>query len=184
MVITLFLIQSLTAAMGSSNDCLASVTQGIQGRAYRAEAKFQLLLGHKYEHGDGVPANPAKAASWYLKAAEQNLAPAQYQLGRMYASGQGVRFDLAEAFRWFHQAAVQDYALAQNRIGVMYQKAEGVAADPVEALKWYTLAARRSNNLIGDANREALARLLTPGQLAEAHRRIEVSLAAEVARSK
>jgi TPR repeat protein len=169
--------------MGSSNDCLA-VTREIQARAHRGEAKFQLLLGRKYEYGDGAPANPAKAASWYLKAAKQNLAPAQYRLGRMYASGQGVRFDLAEAFRWFQRAAAQNYALAQNRIGVMYQQAEGVVADPVEALKWYALAARRSNNLIGDANREALARLLTPAQLAEAQRRIEVSLAAEVARSK
>ncbi|MDP2602813.1 MAG: hypothetical protein Q8S00_09515 [Deltaproteobacteria bacterium] len=40
--------------------------------------------------------------SWYRKAAEQGLAPAQYNLGLMYTKGQGVTQDNVEAHKWFN----------------------------------------------------------------------------------
>ncbi|MBW8028976.1 MAG: sel1 repeat family protein, partial [Ferrovum sp.] len=41
-----------------------------------------------------------QAADWYTKAANQNVAWAQYKLGMLYISGQGVPRDYAKAAEW------------------------------------------------------------------------------------
>ena len=41
---------------------------------------------------------------WYLKAAEQGYADAQYNLGLMYEKGQGVRQSKIVAKEWFKKA--------------------------------------------------------------------------------
>ncbi|KAF8944409.1 hypothetical protein BGZ46_006261, partial [Entomortierella lignicola] len=41
----------------------------------------QYILGEKYQHGDGVNQDLFRAATCYLKAANQGLSEAQYQLG-------------------------------------------------------------------------------------------------------
>jgi TPR repeat protein len=43
-----------------------------------------------YEHGEGVPKNPLKAAVLYCAAARAGDAEAQFSLGWMYANGRGV----------------------------------------------------------------------------------------------
>jgi TPR repeat protein len=42
---------------------------------------------------------------WYLKAAEQNDEPAQFDIGAMYYNGEGIKQDLIKAFEWFSKAA-------------------------------------------------------------------------------
>ena len=37
-----------------------------------------------YAKGKGVPENDAEAVKWFLKAAEQGFAGAQYNLGNVY----------------------------------------------------------------------------------------------------
>ena len=64
----------------------------------------------------------AKAANWYLKAAEQGLPEAQWNLGWMYESGKGVPFDEKEAMKWFHKAAIQGDALALEIYKKMIKK--------------------------------------------------------------
>jgi uncharacterized protein len=46
----------------------------------------------------------AQALAWYLKAAAQGHARAQFNLGLMHASGQGARRDLLAAYAWLLQA--------------------------------------------------------------------------------
>ena len=48
-----------------------------------------------------------KAISWIRKAAEQDLANAQYILGDLYYSGDGVKKDYNEAVKWYKKAAMQ-----------------------------------------------------------------------------
>ena len=64
----------------------------------------------------------AEAVKWYRKAAEQNLAKAQYNLGVCYAHGEGVVKDQVEAVKWYRKAAEQNsprlnttWASATNR---------------------------------------------------------------------
>ena len=49
--------------------------------------------------------NKAEAVKWYRKAAEQNVADAQYNLGVCYDSGEGVAKDEIEAYKWWLLAA-------------------------------------------------------------------------------
>jgi TPR repeat protein len=106
---------------------------------------------------------------WFRKAAEQNVADAQYNLGVCYAIGQGVTEDDAEAVKWFRKAAEQNYADAQYNLGVCYDSGEGVAKDEIEAYKWWLLAAGHGND---DAkyNMTIVENKMTREQIAEGQR--------------
>jgi len=58
-----------------------------------------------YEHGEGVPKDPARAASLYCRAARELNAEAQFNLGWMYANGRGVARDESAAAALFASAA-------------------------------------------------------------------------------
>lgn len=60
-----------------------------------------------YEHGEGVPRNPARAAELYCAAARLGDAESQYNLGWMYANGRGLPRDDATAAYFFDMAARQ-----------------------------------------------------------------------------
>ena len=49
--------------------------------------------------------DPAAAADWFQRAAEQGDAYAQYRLGRLYLRGEGVPRDPTKAREWFSTAA-------------------------------------------------------------------------------
>ncbi len=61
----------------------------------------------QYEHGDGVPRDPLKAAQLYCEAARLGDVIAQYSLGWMYANGRGLPRDDAVAAWFFAMAAKQ-----------------------------------------------------------------------------
>jgi len=62
-------------------------------------------LGMMYRLGGGVPQDFAQAFVWFLMAADQGAAAAQYNLGSMFAMGQGAPKDHAQAYLWFSLAA-------------------------------------------------------------------------------
>ena len=101
-------------------------------------------------------------------AAEQGIAPAQYQLGLRYANGDGVTRDFAEAVRWYRRAAEQGVAFAQFNLGVRYANGQGVARDPVLAYQWFSVAARSLLGKEADTARQArdsIKAQLNPEQL-------------------
>jgi TPR repeat protein len=127
-------------------------------------------LGRAFFSGTlGVAKDETEAVKWYRKAAEQNVADAQYNLGVCYAIGQGVTEDDAEAVKWFRKAAEQNYADAQYNLGVCYDSGEGVAKDEIEAYKWWLLAAGHGND---DAkyNMTIVENKMTREQIAEGQR--------------
>jgi TPR repeat protein len=85
-----------------------------------------------------------EAVKWYRKAAEQNLARAQYNLGICFANGKGVAKDEAEALKWFRKAVEQNLPAAQYCLGVCYERGQGVAKDVAEGVKWYRKAAEQN----------------------------------------
>lgn len=60
-----------------------------------------------YEHGEGVPKNPALAMELYCRAAREGDADAQFALGWMYANGRGTARDDQVAAAFFALAARQ-----------------------------------------------------------------------------
>ncbi len=53
----------------------------------------QYAIGMAYEKGAGVRRDPRKAATWIMKAAKRNFAPAQNRLGFMHTIGAAVALD-------------------------------------------------------------------------------------------
>ncbi len=101
--------------------------------------------------------------------AEQGVAEAQYKFGMLYSMGNGVPLDLVQARQWWEKAAVQRHVSAQYYLGIMYSMGYGVPRDFVQAHKWYSLAGANGDK--GAATlRDALAKQMTPAQIAKAQR--------------
>ena len=152
------------------NEADRKVLAEIRAGADKGDAKARYELGRAFFSGTiGVAKDEAEAVKWYRKAAEQNVADAQYNLGVCYAIGQGVTEDDAEAVKWFRKAAEQNYADAQYNLGVCYDSGEGVAKDEIEAYKWWLLAAGHGND---DAkyNVTIVENKMTREQIAEGQR--------------
>jgi len=152
------------------NEADRQVLVEIRAGADKGDAKARYELGRAFFSGTlGVARDETEAVKWFRKAAEQNVADAQYNLGVCYAIGQGVTEDDAEAVKWFRKAAEQNYADAQYNLGVCYDSGEGVAKDEIEAYKWWLLAAGHGND---DAkyNMTIVENKMTREQIAEGQR--------------
>lgn len=68
--------------------------------AQSGDADAQYALGLAYGSGFGIEENPAEAAKWFRKAAEQGVAVAQKNLAHHLAKGDGVKQDYVEAYKW------------------------------------------------------------------------------------
>ncbi len=155
------LLFSMPAAAQDFREGLRAFQRGENERAVtifrdlatRNDRDAQFMMGVMREGGYGIEKNLAKAANWYLMAAEAGLPSAQFNLGIFYQLGQGVRKSAAEAFTWHNRAARQGHASAQNNLASLYFTGEGIEKDPIEAWKWYEIAAR---TLKGDARRIAI----------------------------
>jgi len=118
----------------------------IRAKAEKGDAQAQFELGYAFSFGNlAVAKDEVEAVKWYRKAAEQNLAQAQYNLGVSYANGLGVAKDEAQAVSWYRKAADQNLAQAQFNLGLRYANGQGVAKDEAEAVKWYRKAAEQND---------------------------------------
>jgi uncharacterized protein len=134
----------------------------------------QTQLGFMYHLGLGVTQNHAAAVRWYRAAAEQGNAHAQYNLALMYDEGLGVAQNYAAAVRWYRAAAEQGNAVAQNNLGYMYANGQGVIQNYVQAHVWFNIAVANGADAI--LNRDRVAALMTPQQIAEAQSRAQQCL--------
>jgi len=129
----------------------------------------QNQLGLLYHDGRGVPQNFKQASVWFKKAAEQGHTGAQVNLGTLYFLGYGVSQNNQEALFWFRKAAAQRDALAFAKLGRMYEQGREVPRDLVQAHMWYNLSAAHGEKRAVEI-RDALAKQMDPGQVAEAQR--------------
>ena len=137
-------------------------------------AQYNLAL--MYSNGEGVEQNYIEAITWYRRAANQGDAAAQFNLGLQFYNGIGVPQDYAEAVKLYRRAAEQGAPGAQNNLGVMYENGYGVSRNLERAHMWFNLAASRTPAAEDEdrersvRNRDRVAALLTPAQLARAQR--------------
>jgi hypothetical protein len=77
------------------------------------------------------------AFGWYLTAAYQGDAPAEYALGRAYASGEGVEKNSAKAVYWITHAAEKNNVAAATALAMAYRSGDlGLPKDIDQAKKW------------------------------------------------
>ncbi len=100
-----------------------------------ARAAFEVAL--RFAEGKTVPADLAKAVTWYTVAAEKGLAPAQYRLAVAYEKGLGVPRDAEKARTWYTAAAEQGNVRSMHNLGVLYANSRDMA----KAVPWFQKAA-------------------------------------------
>ncbi len=111
-----------------------------------ANARSFYQRGLAMEEGsNGLQKDEGQAAEWYLRAAEKNYAPAQYNLALLYEEGRGVPQNFSEAARWYRAAAEQGDADAQNNLGRLCAFGSGMAKDLTQAVYWYAKSADQGN---------------------------------------
>jgi hypothetical protein len=112
----------------------------------REDAESQFELGQRFEKGEGVSQDDARAAEYYLKAAAQGHTEAQFYLGLVYGQGRGVSRNGAAAQQWLRQAAEQGHPGAQYHLGVQLYRASKrlpqaqVSEGRIECYKYVQLA--------------------------------------------
>ena len=157
--------------------------ESTQSKADHGDAEAQFSLGLKFASGQPAEPDYAKAAHWYLMAANQNHPLAQFNLGLMFAGGQGVAKDQDQALLWIQKAALQGDAGAQHNLGMRHRRAsfEGPAKDKLEsnleAYKWFRLAAAQGYRASAAA-REDIAIGSTRAQVDEGNLRAQTCLPA------
>lgn len=144
------------------NELLKSVglIETLQSNAERDDLYSQHELAKRYQSGDGVNKDLAKAFAWMEKAARQDqtkntlVSTAIYQLGLMYEKGEGTAPDSEMAESLFYQAAAGHEPNACYRVGLMDEKEGEYHA----ATRNYLKAMISMGG--GDHDDEALERLL------------------------
>ncbi len=86
-------------------------------------AKAQFELGLMYENGQGTGKDIARAGEWYLKAAGQGLAEAQFNYGYMLAAMEDED-QKAEGLEWMKKAAGQGDEAAIEYLNAMESEAD------------------------------------------------------------
>jgi TPR repeat protein len=137
--------------------------------AKAGDASAQNRLGLLYCEGKGVPQNYRQGKQWFEEAAKHGHSGAQVNLGTLYLHGDGAPQSSQMALFWFRRAAEQKDALAFAKLGLMYAQGRGVLQDFIQAYMWYNLSAAQGENKSAEA-RDALAKQMTPAQIAEAQR--------------
>ena len=102
--------------------------------AESGHVEAQVAIAGLYRHGAGRPADPARAAHWYEKAASGGDAIAQANLAEMYLKGVGLARDAVMAFVWFSRATANgnDWAAGQRaRLAARLTDADRRRADAI-----------------------------------------------------
>ena len=90
-----------------------------KGLVVPARVERWRLEAKGYEHGDGVPRDPVRAAELYCRAARHGDAEAQYSLAWMLTNSRGIVRNEAEAAHLFAAAAEQGFEQARNILARM-----------------------------------------------------------------
>ena len=144
----------------------------LQKAAAAGNSEACLQLGFRYETGDGVDQDYARARTLYEEAAAAGVADAIYRLGKLHQDGLGVGSDPAYARDLYEVAALAGVPLAQYNLGIMLVSARGGRRDYVEGLAWLIVASR--NHIEADGEKQVRERLAKqPQVIAAAGRRAE-----------
>jgi hypothetical protein len=76
----------------------------------------QILCAVRYDFGQGITKDPAKAFYWHKKSAEQGYSSSQFAIACDYKSGTGTERDLVKALYWFEKVAEQGDEMAAEEV--------------------------------------------------------------------
>jgi TPR repeat protein len=107
----------------------------------------QVILATLYRKGEGVEADPMKAAGWYKMAAAQGDPYAQNMLGEMLLRDGPLRRDYGQALIAFHKAARQGLKEAKLNLCRMYYLDQDLGNDYARSVEKLHVQAHIANPL-------------------------------------
>ncbi|MDJ1158261.1 tetratricopeptide repeat protein [Chelatococcus sp. SYSU_G07232] len=165
----------LAHAKGNADATFALAMLTLQGRGATKDEKAGLALleeaagkGHPLASynlavvliGRGKPEDMKRAATLVTRAAEMEVADAQYALAVLMREGRGVNKDPVEAAIWMSRAAGNGHIAAQVEYAIMLFNGEGTTRDETAAARLFASAAARGNAIA----QNRLARILAAGR--------------------
>ena len=135
---------------GSFGSCHAGIHRSLHRTNFSSNHDGDIpaanfFLGVYSMQGMGADPDPAKAAKYFLKAAQAGHVQAQFNLGCCYLDGNGAPKDPQMAFFWFKKAADSGDPAALRQIGFCYLDGVGVAPDAEEGAAYLGQAAKRGD---------------------------------------
>ncbi len=127
----------------------------------------EFRLAQMYALGDGVEKNKQAAQTWLERAARHGNIEAQYEFGLALLNGYDMVQHFERSAEWLQKAAAGGHAKAQFELARMYLRGTGLPVDSVKAYIWLNLAAAGGIEEAASP-RDAVLRLLSPAQVAEA----------------
>ena len=126
----------------------AQIFRFYQERAEAGDASSQNELADLYMYGMlGLEKNPPRAATWYIKAAEQGFSDAQCSLGYAYLNADGVMINETKARGWFEKCLDQGNPKAYYGLGRIYWKGEGVPVNHERAFELFSKGVKHNDVL-------------------------------------
>ncbi len=107
-----------------------------EAAAQAGDATAMRLLAGMYDRGNGVAEDPAKAVSWYERAAPSDAA-AKLELARLLEIGRGTKRDTKRAIDLLREAAGMGNRQAMLTLGFRLENGAGMSRDYKEAAVWY-----------------------------------------------
>ena len=103
----------------------------------------QFEIANRYALGYGVDIDLAKSYNWFVKAADNKLAVAQFSVGMMLEHGKGTARNLGQARQYYQYAAEQGNLMSIYRLAMMNAAPQNpiIKPDFKVALKWFSMAA-------------------------------------------
>lgn len=98
---------------------------------------------YRYQIGDGVPRDYARASKLYGKASAKGDARAETNLGVMAMRGEGRSVSYSAAASHFRKAAAAGSAAAHYNLGLMYDSGIGYSRNPPAAVREYRIGAEQ-----------------------------------------
>jgi TPR repeat protein len=95
----------------------------------------------------GVPADAAKAAFWFRRAADLGNANGMAGLGSLYQQGKGVEADLTKAVMWYTRGADRGSAVAMSDLGLLHVQGKGVERNEATAVALFRKSAALGNSI-------------------------------------
>ena len=108
----------------------------IHAYAWKESPEDLYVQGNYYFVGEGVKMDKAKAIEYWMKAARNGHAEAQYSIASCFDLGVGIANDKARAFYWYKKAADQGNADAQCQLAKCYFDGLGVTPDFEKGMHW------------------------------------------------
>lgn len=156
LLITCLVLAFFSPAQGEqeavSSDDASAMMAHLQAAAEGGDPWAQLNLGAAYDHGlAGLQPNPALAVKWYLSAAQQGVAEAQFNLAHLMVTRPQPGQSDEDARYWMQQAAQQGMPEAEYLFGVMLLEGIGSNADRQQAEVWLRRSADNGYALAAEA---------------------------------